>query len=118
MTDEEFNRLLVNALKTVVPTVREGVYTGEDCDRYITFVYYVRGIHSANDRPTAKKWQVTVTYWARSGIRTYEDRALLRRVIEEMSDSYPSCETATDDGWQQFIYEFSYVGGIEKWQES
>lgn len=117
MTDEGFNRLLVKALKKVVPTVREGVYTGEDCDKYITFAYYVRGIKSANDRPTAKIWQVTVTYWARNGIRTYEDRTLLRQAIEEEFGEYPSCETATDDGWQQYVYEFSYIGGIEEWQE-
>lgn len=116
MTDEEFNRLLVKTLKSIVPTVREGVYTGEDCDRYITFVYYVRGIQNANDRPTAKKWQVTVTYWARYGIRTYDDRLRLCEAIEKMCGAYPSCETSTDDGWQQYVYEFGVFGGIEEWQ--
>lgn len=118
MTDEQLNELLTETLKKVVPTVREGVYTGNDAEKYITFVYYVRGVHHANDRPTAKNWRITVTLWARKGVKTYEDRTLLKQVIEEMSGSYPSTETATDDGWQQYIYEFEYTGGVEEWQKS
>lgn len=115
MTDGEFNELLTSALKKITPTVREGVYTGEDADKYITYTYYVSGIHSANDRPTAKKWFVSVTLWARKGVPVYTEREKLRQVIEEIGGSYPSVMTATDNGWQQYVYEFYFVGGIENY---
>ena len=43
-TDEEFQKILVPALKEVCPVVREGVYTGDDVPCYITFTTYRRGI--------------------------------------------------------------------------
>lgn len=115
MTDEKINELLVEALKKVVPVVREGIYTGEDCDRYATFTYYVRGLHYANNRPTAKSWRVTVTLWVRKGVSVYRERTLMKQIIEELSGEYPTCEVATDDGWQQYVYEFTYIGGVEEW---
>lgn len=118
MTDEAFNKLLVAELKKVAEKVREGVYTGEDADVYITFSYYVNGTKHANDRPSAKRWRVIVTLWARKGISVYRERTKLKSVIEALTGSYPSMETATDDGWQQYVFEFEHVGGIEEWPES
>ena len=117
MTDEQYNELLVKELKKVAAFVREGVFTGEDRDIYITFSYYVRGTNHANDRPGAKMWRTTVTLWARKGIPVYAERTKLKEVIELFSGSYPSTETGTDDGWQQYIYEFTYAGGVEEWQD-
>ena len=63
ITDSDLNGMLVEALETVLPDVWEGVYTGDDLDKYLTFVHYSRGVVYANDRPTAKTWRVTVTLW-------------------------------------------------------
>lgn len=112
MTDERFNEILCAALSRVCPMVREGVYTGDDVDMYITFVYYVRGTSFANDAPTAKLWSVTVTLWVRKGIPAYKLREQMKAVITEMGGTYPVTETATDDGWQQYVYEFEYAGGV------
>ncbi len=118
MTDEIFNELLTAELKKVTALVREGVYTGEDVDVYITFSYYVYGTFHADDRPSAKTWRVIVTLWARKGIAVYTERTYLKEIIELFSGSYPSTQTATDDGWQQYIYEFEYTDGVEEWQKS
>lgn len=118
MTDERFNELLVTELKKVAALVREGVYTGDDVPVYITFSYYVRGTNHANDRPSQKLWRVTVTLWAKKGIPVYTERTKMKEVIEGFSGSYPTTETATDDGWQQYIFEFEYAGGVEEWQKS
>jgi hypothetical protein len=118
MTDEMFNELLVTELKKVAAFVREGVYTGDDVPVYITFSYYVRGTNHANDRPSAKTWRVIVTLWAKKGVPVYAERTKMKEVIELFSGSYPSVETATDDGWQQYIFEFEYAGGVEQWQKS
>lgn len=117
MTDEKLNELLVRELKKVVSLVREGVYTGDDVDVYIVFSYYVRGVFHSNDRPSGKTWSINVTLWARKGVPVYNERDKLKEVIESFSDSYPSLEVATDDGWQQYIYEFEYTGGVEEWQK-
>lgn len=118
MTDELFNELLTAELKKVAALVREGVYTGDDADVYITFSYYVRGTFHGNDRPGAKTWRVTVTLWAKKGVPVYAERTKMKEVIENFSGSYPTTETATDDGWQQYIFEFEYTGGVEEWQKS
>lgn len=112
MTDERFNEILTEEFKKIVPLVREGVYTGEDVDMYITFVYYVRGTMFANDAPTAKLWSVTATLWVRKGIPAYKLREQLKSAITALGGTYPTVETATDDGWQQYVYEFECAGGV------
>lgn len=112
MTDERFNEILTEAFTAIVPLVREGVYTGNDADAYITFVYYVRGTAFANDTPTAKLWSVTATLWVRKGIPAYKLREQMKSAITALGGTYPTVETATDDGWQQYVYEFEYAGGV------
>lgn len=112
MTDERFNEILTAAFGKIVPLVREGVYTGDDVDMYITFVYYVRGDTYANDAPTAKIWRVTATLWARKGIPAYKLREDMKAAVLSVGGTYPVVETATDDGWQQYVYEFECAGGV------
>jgi hypothetical protein len=113
ITDSDLNGMLVEALETVLPDVWEGVYTGDDLDKYLTFVHYSRGVVYANDRPTAKTWRVTVTLWARNRVNADTEREAVRMAIWREFGEYAVCETATDDGWQQYIYEFTAVGGVE-----
>lgn len=112
-TDGELNELLVQVLETVLPDVWEGVYTGDDLTKYLTFSHYSRGISYANDRPTAKTWRVTVTLWAQNRVNVDTEREAVRLAIWTAFGEYPACEVATDDGWQQYIYEFTAVGGVE-----
>lgn len=112
-TDRELNRRLTAALETVLPDVWEGVYTGNELDKYLTFSHYSRGIFHANDRPMAKSWRVTVTLWARNDVDAETEREAVRLAIWREFGEYASCENATDDGWQQYIYEFTAVGGVE-----
>lgn len=113
ITDSDLNEMLVEALETVLPDVWEGVYTGDDLDKYLTFVHYSRGFFYANDRPTAKAWRVTVTLWARNRVNADAEREAVRMAIWREFGEYAVCETATDDEWQQYIYEFTAVGGVE-----
>ena len=39
ITDSDLNGMLVEALESVLPDVWEGVYTGDDLDKYLTFVH-------------------------------------------------------------------------------
>lgn len=113
MTDGELNGMLTQALETVLPDVWEGVYTGNDLDKYLTFSHYSRGVFHANNRPTGKTWQVTVTLWTKNRVNADEEREAVRMAIWRAFGEYPTCENATDDGWQQYIYEFSVSGGVE-----
>lgn len=113
ITDSDLNGMLVEALESVLPDVWEGVYTGDDLDKYLTFVHYSRGVVYANDRPTAKTWRVTVTLWARNRVNADAEREAVRMAIWREFGEYAVCETATDDGWQQYIYEFTVAGGVE-----
>lgn len=113
ITDSDLNGMLVEALETVLPDVWEGVYTGDDLDKYLTFVHYSRGVVYANDRPTAKTWRVTVTLWARNRVSVDAEREAVRMAIWREFGEYAVCETATDDGWQQYVYEFTVAGGVE-----
>lgn len=112
-TDGELNELLVAALEGVLPDVWEGVYTGNDLPKYLTFSHYSRGIGYANDRPTAKSWRVTVTLWAKNRVNADTERDAVRLAIWRAFGEYPACEVATDDGWQQYIYEFTVTGAVE-----
>lgn len=112
-TDAELNGILTACLETVLPDVWEGVYTGDDLSKYLTFTHYSRGVDYANDRPTAKEWRVTVTLWAKNREDTETEREGVRLAIWRTFGAYPICTNATDDGWQQFIYEFTAVGGVE-----
>ena len=113
ITDSDLNGMLVEALESVLPDVWEGVYTGDDLDKYLTFVHYSRGVVYANDRPTAKTWRVTVTLWARNRVNADAEREAVRMAIWREFGEYAVCEVATDDGWQQYIYEFTVAGGVE-----
>lgn len=112
-TDAELNELLVAALEGVLPDVWEGVYTGDDPDKYLTFSHYSRGVNYANNRPTAKTWRVTVTLWAKNRVNVDAEREAVRLAIWRTFGEYPGCEVATDDGWQQYVYEFTAIGGVE-----
>ena len=112
-TDAELNGMLVTALEGVLPDVWEGVYTGDDLPKYLTFSHYSRGVDYANDRPTAKSWRVTVTLWAQNRENVDIEREAVRLAIWRTFGEYAGCEVATDDGWQQYIYEFTAVGGVE-----
>lgn len=113
ITDSDLNGMLVEALESVLPDVWEGVYTGDDLDKYLTFVHYSRGVVYANDRPTAKTWRVTVTLWARNRVNADAEREAVRMAIWREFGEYAVCENATDDGWQQYIYEFTVAGAVE-----
>lgn len=112
-TDGELNELLVQALETVLPDVWEGVYTGDDLPKYLTFSHYSRGVNYANNRPTAKSWRVTVTLWAQNRVNVDVEREAVRLAIWRAFGEYPACEVATDNGWQQYIYEFTVAGAVE-----
>lgn len=112
-TDRELNALLTETLEAILPDVWEGVYTGNDLEKYLTFSHYSRGVSYANNRPTAKTWRVTVTLWAANRADAEEEREAVRLAIWRTFGEYPSCEVATDDGWQQYIFEFTVVGGVE-----
>ena len=113
ITDSDLNGMLVEARESVLPDVWEGVYTGDDLDKYLTFVHYSRGVVYANDRPTAKTWRVTVTLWAKNRVNADAERDAVRLAIWRAFGEYPACENATDDGWQQYIYEFTVAGAVE-----
>lgn len=113
MTDTEFSARLYDTLKTVLPDVWEGVYTGNDVDKYITFVYYTRGEMYANDNPTAKTYNVTVTLWAKNRVNVSLERSDIRTAIWRDFEAYPTTEIGYDDGWKQYIYEFSVSSEIE-----
>lgn len=113
MTDAGFEKLLKQKLSTVLPNVYELVYAGDEVEKFISFSYYSRGVYFANDTPTAKSWFVNVTLWVKKGVAVAKTREHLKNTIIEMGGTYPRCETATDDEWKQFIYEFEYVGGVD-----
>ena len=113
MTDAGFEKLLKQKMSAVLPNVYELVYVGDDVEKYLTFSYYSRGRHFANDTPTAKSWSVNVTLWAKKGVAVAKDRERLVNAIQNMGGTYPRCETGTDDEWKQFVYEFEYVGGVD-----
>lgn len=115
-TDEEFQKAMVPLLKTVCPTVREGVYTGNDVDSYITFYFYRRGTMFSNGRPTSTVWRVFITLWVKKGVESYGMRESLMQVIADMGGTYPTEEIDTEDEWKQYVYEFQIGGGVP-WQK-
>lgn len=111
-TDKEFQTLLVSTLKTVCPSVHEGVYTGDDVDSYIAFTYYRRGILFANNKPTASVWSCFVSLWVRKGVDAFPMREALPKAILDMGGTYPVEEIETDGEWKEYVYEFQYGGAV------
>ena len=111
-TDKEFQDILVPALKTVCGTVKEGVYTGNDVNCYITFSYYRRGANYANGRPTASVWRCYATLWVKKGVDAHEMRERMVQAICGMGGTYPSEEIETDGSWKQYVFEFQFGGYV------
>lgn len=111
-TDEQFQQMLVPALKTVCPTVREGIYTGEDVDCYITFYYYRRGVHFANGAPTASVWRCFCSLWVRKGVDAHPMREGMYAAVRAIGGTYPAEEIDTDGEWKQYVYEFQCGGYV------
>lgn len=107
-TDGEYNALLENALSAVTPDVWEGVYTGEDVDRYITFFYTNTPTMYANDRPTILLRDTTVVLWERVGIDAFEDRQAVQDALAGLGGTFPISAISTDNGWQQFVFRFTH----------
>lgn len=111
-TDAEFQAILVPALQTVCPVVREGIYTGNDVDCYITFVTYRRGVLFANGAPTASVWRCFVTLWVKKGVNAMPMRDGMYAAIRQAGGTYPTEEIDTDDDWKQYVYEFQSGGYV------
>jgi hypothetical protein len=111
-TDKEFQTLLTDALKTVCPVVREGVYTGDDVPCYITFMYYRRGVLFANGRPSASVWRCFVTLWVKKGVDAHHMREAMPGVITSIGGTYPTEDIDTDGEWKAYVYEFQFGGGV------
>ncbi len=114
MTDEEFNAMLYEAFRQILPDVYEGVYVGRDVDKYITFTYYARGVMYANNRPTAQVRQVTATLWVRNGVSHWTERREMMQAIVRLCGKYPERIVATNGMWKQYVYEFPFVSGTEE----
>lgn len=111
-TSEEFQKILVPALRTVCPTVREGVYTGNDVDCYITFYTYRRGLLYANGKPSASVWRCFVSLWVRKGVDAYAMRENMVKAICALGGTYPTEDIDTEDDWKQYTYEFQCGGYV------
>lgn len=111
MTDDQYNALLETAFSPIVPDVWEGVYTGEDLDTYITFFYENQPAMFANNRPTVLLRNTTVVLWVRNGEDAFAMRDALRRAILSFEMTVPTEQVATDNGWQQYIFTFTYSSG-------
>lgn len=111
-TNEAFQKLLTSALVRVCAVVREGVYTGDAADAYITYDYFRRGAMWANDRPTASVWQCYVTLWVRKGVDAFPLREEIVRAIVEMGGTHPTEEIETNGAYKEYSYSFAFGGGI------
>ena len=111
-TCEEFQNILVPALQTVCPVVREGVYTGDDVPCYITFTTYRRGVLFANGEPTASTWRCFVTLWVKKGVDAYPMREEMLRAVRSIGGTYPTEEIETEGEWKQYDYDFECGGAV------
>lgn len=112
MTEREIVSKIVRELKKVTPTVREGVYTGDDCDKYITFVTSARGVCFSNNRPSNIRLRLTATLWGRHGADTESERRSMIAAIETVGGTYPMCTVSSSDGWQMIVYESEFVAAV------
>ena len=114
MTEEEVRGRIASELKSVTPVVREGVYTGDDCDEYITFVTSSRGISPSNNRPGAVRVRLTATLWARHGTDVSPARRKMYAAIRNAGGTYPECLISSEDGWQMTVYESEFLAAREE----
>ena len=108
----EMKAALVSALYEIVPKVREGVYTGEDCDRYITFVTSVRGTFYSDDAPSCVIVRLTLTLWARHGCTVKDEREEICKALVKLGGTYPNVISSVSDGWGQYVYESEFLGRV------
>lgn len=108
----EFKTALVSALSGIVPIVREGVYTGEDAEKYITFVTSSRGTYYSNDAPTLITVRLTLTLWARHGCTVKDEREEICKALVKLGGTYPNVISSVSDGWGQYVYESEFLGRV------
>lgn len=108
ITDDIYNAMLEEAFSKIVPDVWEGIYTGGDVDEYITFAYTERPDMFANGKPHALIRATTVVLWVRNGIDAFSHRRELKRAIVALDGTIPVEQVATDNAWQQYIFEFEH----------
>lgn len=111
-TDEEFQAILVPALQTVCPLVREGVYTGDDVSCYVTFSTFRRGALFANGYPTASVWRCIVSLWVKKGVDAQPMREAMYTAIRSVGGTYPTQEIGTEDDWKQYVFDFQCGGYV------
>ena len=108
ITDEVYNAMLEHAFSAVVPDVWEGIYTGADVDEYITFAYEGRGMLYANNKPKYLVRGTTVVLWVRNGVDAFLHKQKLKKAIISLGGTIPKEQVATDNAWQQYIFEFEH----------
>lgn len=111
LTDGQYNTLLVDTLSPIIEDVWEGIYTGDDLDKYITFYYNSQPTMFANNRPTVLLRYTTVVLWERNGEDAFSDREAVRAALKGLGGTVPQMSVATESSWQQFIFTFTYGCG-------
>jgi hypothetical protein len=106
------NAKLIAVLSGIAPTA-PGVYTGDE-PKYIVFTYTLTGAMYADNVPQCLQYLIQVHYFCPTGENSLADRERIMRSLYEAGFGWPSEDDATDGNGQHYVYDCTYLEGLNR----
>jgi hypothetical protein len=110
------DQLLRKLLSPIVPTIRHGVYSGNE-EIYITYTYSRLGAAFGDNTAQAERQLIMLHLWCPD---TFDETGLVEQIKSAIAGceefTYPDVADTSDITGKRYTFEFERLGGVHlKW---